>query len=91
MTSSLKFFSIFLNYRRHYFNRLKFESKNLRKASFCTIATRKNNIKSGKSRILASMIITFPEPHTATEKSHPIFFCLLGSLETICTVVISKN
>ena len=37
------------------------------------------------------MIVAFPEPRAAKEKSHPIFFCPLGSLDTVYTVVISKN
>ena len=39
----------------------------------------------------ASMIVAFPEPRAPKEKSHPIFFCPLGSLDTVYTVVISKN
>ena len=37
------------------------------------------------------MIVAFPEPHAPKEKSHPIFFCPLGSLDTVYTAVISKN
>ena len=37
------------------------------------------------------MTIDFSEPRALKEKSHPIFFCPLGSLETVYTVTISKN
>ena len=37
------------------------------------------------------MIVAFPEPRVPKEKSHPIFFCPLGSLDTVYTVVVSKN
>ena len=37
------------------------------------------------------MIAAFPEPCAPKEKSHPIFFRPLGSLDTVYTVVISKN
>ena len=39
----------------------------------------------------ASMIVAFPEPRAAKKKSHPIFFYPLRSLDTVYTVVISKN
>ena len=73
--------------------RLTFEWINLRKASFCTTTTTgKCNIKSGKSCIsLISMTIDFSETCAPKEKSHPIFFCPLGSLETVYAVTISKN
>ena len=37
------------------------------------------------------MIVDFSEPRAPKEKSHPIFFCPLGSFETVYTVAISKN
>ena len=37
------------------------------------------------------MIVAFPEPCTPKEKSHPVFICPLGLLDTVYTVVISKN
>ena len=37
------------------------------------------------------MIVAFPEPHAPKEKSQPIFFCPLGSLDTVHMAVISKN
>ena len=37
------------------------------------------------------MIVAFPEPRAPKEKSHAIFFCPLGSLDTVYTIVISKN
>ena len=37
------------------------------------------------------MIIAFSEPGAPKEKSHPNFFCPLGSLGTVYTVVITKN
>ena len=37
------------------------------------------------------MIVAFPEPRTPKEKSHPNFICPLGPLDTVYTVVISKN
>ena len=40
---------------------------------------------------LTSMIVDFSEPRAPKEKSHPIFFCPLGSFETVYTVAISKN
>ena len=39
----------------------------------------------------ASKIVAFPEPRAPKEKSHPIFFCPLGYLDAVYTVVISKN
>ena len=73
-------------------NRLAFECNNLRNASFCTIVTIKSNIKLGKSCIfLISMIIDFSEPRAPKEKSHPIFFCPLGSLETVYIVAMFQS
>ena len=37
------------------------------------------------------MIVAFPEPHAPKEKSHLIFFCPLGSLDTVYPVLISEN
>ena len=37
------------------------------------------------------MIIDFSEPRASKEKSHPIFFGQIGSLETDYTLAISKN
>ena len=37
------------------------------------------------------MIVAFPEPRTPKEKSHPVFICSLGPLDTVYTVVICKN
>ena len=37
------------------------------------------------------MITDFSEPRAPKEKSHPIFFGLIGSRETDYTVAISKD